>query len=858
TDSLIDIRSAINNLKVGVRANILKVGENDYRLIIASEAQGAEGFTLANTGATNLLEQLGFTDGTDSIRRMVSGSVVSSTFAASNVTVGSLIGLSGTSAGTILIKGQEVSINLATDSLASIRDKINNLGISGVTASVESVTDGDQILYRLTVSGTTDFADDGNVLETLGILAGGTSGISASFQFGPLTTGNTGQYAQESTLLSHLGAQPGGAGETITISGTDDEGYMVLSTYAITQQSTIGDVLQAVEEAFAGSVTAEMSDGKIVITTVSAGETALTVNLTANNENGGTLDFGVVTQTETGRSRLIAAGTDAVILVNGIRVTRSTNEINDVLSGLTLNLKNADPETAITITVEQNTSAIKEKIKGVVDSYNKFIEYVNEKTAYDQEKEVAGPLLGDLTTRTIVNRVQNVLQTVMDGQDFEFTMLAQIGIELTTTGTLDINTSKLDEVLRENPDDVISLFTVTRTSTDNDISFVYNSPKTAPGTYDVTITRAPEQASATSDVLGEDIGVSGVLAVTDEMGAGFELSYTGDMTFQDLADQINTEARTTYAKVLTSSSALIDMDGAVPATQSTKIGDIAGVTVNENDTITIAGKTLTGKSFQRTLRLTDGDSYSLQDILNYVVTLNDNKVTAAIDNQGSIVVQDNDTGSSKLELAITTTISGLDFGEFAVTQEGRNRVTVGASVTTDNWLQLTHTSYGSAKTFTTSGGELLGISDSVYQGIDIAGTINGVAGAGEGSTLTASYTDTASRGIIINSTITPEDLASEGSAQGTITLVAGIGERLYNELTSITKSVDGFIQTQIDSLQLETEYLKSRIDDMNQRLEQRREAYVRRFTALEKAMSQLQTLQQQLTSTLSVLPTQYS
>ena len=37
TDSLIDIRNAINSLDVGVDADILKVSDSDYRLIISSE-----------------------------------------------------------------------------------------------------------------------------------------------------------------------------------------------------------------------------------------------------------------------------------------------------------------------------------------------------------------------------------------------------------------------------------------------------------------------------------------------------------------------------------------------------------------------------------------------------------------------------------------------------------------------------------------------------------------------------------------------------------------------------------------------------------------------------------------------------
>ena len=102
--------------------------------------------------------------------------------------------------------------------------------------------------------------------------------------------------------------------------------------------------------------------------------------------------------------------------------------------------------------------------------------------------------------------------------------------------------------------------------------------------------------------------------------------------------------------------------------------------------------------------------------------------------------------------------------------------------------------------------------------------------------------------------ITPEELEIEGPDQGTVTLLSGIADRIYSEVSSLTNIVDGFVKVRIDSLQLEIDSIQSRINVTNQRLEQRREMYVRRFTQMELALSRLQALQQRLSASLSTLP----
>ncbi len=181
-------------------------------------------------------------------------------------------------------------------------------------------------------------------------------------------------------------------------------------------------------------------------------------------------------------------------------------------------------------------------------------------------------------------------------------------------------------------------------------------------------------------------------------------------------------------------------------------------------------------------------------------------------------------------------------------------MSVDASVDSDNHLRINHTAYGSNNNLTIKGGANLGFEDGVYTGEDVAGTINGVEGVGNGRSLSASKDDINSRGIVIRTEITPDELLEEGPSQGTVTLVSGIADILYSELNQLTDPVDGFLQAKLDSFQFSLESMNIRINSATERLSQRRELLVRKFTLLEQSLARLQSMQQRLTASLSALP----
>lgn len=175
SDNLRDIAARINNAKAGVTASVLSVSSSEHYLVLTAQNSGAtNAISLNDLGSDSVLQSLRLITGTTSIKNAISNGVQSDKFADTSTAVGTLLNLSGAPSGTVQINGVDIAIDLNTDSLNSIASKINDSG-AGVTASVVTVSDNGTTRYRLQITGasTPTFADDGHILETLGILKAG-------------------------------------------------------------------------------------------------------------------------------------------------------------------------------------------------------------------------------------------------------------------------------------------------------------------------------------------------------------------------------------------------------------------------------------------------------------------------------------------------------------------------------------------------------------------------------------------------------------------------------------------------------------------------------------------------------------
>jgi flagellar hook-associated protein 2 len=236
---------------------------------------------------------------------------------------------------------------------------------------------------------------------------------------------------------------------------------------------------------------------------------------------------------------------DAVIKIDGITVTKSSNTITDAIQGVTLNLLKTNVGAATTLTVKNDSTALKSAIQGFVKAFNELDATMDELGGYDTKTQKGGLLQGDSALRAIQTQVRNLLTSPVSGASGLRT-LSDVGLSLQRDGTLSLDSAKLDKALADPTKSVASLFAPTGVASDGLIDFVGYSAQTAGGQYGVSITQMPARGSATGSIAAatEITTLNNALNLTvDGQAIGISLtpgSYTAATLATELQLRINT------------------------------------------------------------------------------------------------------------------------------------------------------------------------------------------------------------------------------------------------------------------------------------------------------------------------------
>ena len=219
-------------------------------------------------------------------------------------------------------------------------------------------------------------------------------------------------------------------------------------------------------------------------------------------------------------------------------IERQSNTIDDVLSGITFNLRKAQPGETVTLNVTEDVSGLKDKINAFVESYNTATPFLDEQFRYDEEKGAAGVLSGQYSARKAQLDLLGLASGRISGasDDAAYKTLSQIGITIDRDGLLEVNDEMLDEAINQHYDEVRSLFTDMGTTSNTNIRFLAAGAHSTPGTYEVNITRLGEQALvaagtdmaatlASDEVLTFSLGsASGTVSLTSGMSSAQALT----------------------------------------------------------------------------------------------------------------------------------------------------------------------------------------------------------------------------------------------------------------------------------------------------------------------------------------------
>lgn len=149
---------------------------------------------------------------------------------------------------------------------------------------------------------------------------------------------------------------------------------------------------------------------------------------------------------------LVQAAQDAQITFDGLTVTRPSNTIEDLIPGVTIELRSVTAEQTARLTVKRDDAALKEAMQSFVDAYNAVNNTLHTLSYYDPETRTAGPLSGDASVRMIQNQLRNSLNSLTgSGPLRNFT---DLGLSFDDKGTLSLDEAKFAQALQNAPEAV--------------------------------------------------------------------------------------------------------------------------------------------------------------------------------------------------------------------------------------------------------------------------------------------------------------------------------------------------------------------------------------------------------------------
>lgn len=867
-DSLDDVAAALNavntgSLRSGASASVVAAA-GGYRLVLTAAETGADGIELAD-GAGGVLRGLGLLDGTVALASPTSDGARSRGLASATLVVGSLLGLSTPPSGVVGIGALSVSVDLAADSLRDVADAVNAAALgagSAITAEVETAEAADgSAVSRLRVRGTTSFTDAGGVLEALGVVERGRGAVAQRLEGVAFTDGGGVTAATSTTLLTDLwagGASEGVAvGDTLTLSGRRGDGTAFTKTFAVQAGSTYGDLVDALNSASdafgSGSRTAVVSleGGRLVVTDGTAGDSRLALSVVAHNEGGGTLDFGDFSVAATGRVRQVTAGSDAELTLDGVFFTRSSNVVTDLVEGVTLTLAEASGE-AVVVGVERDAAAIASGIEAFVKAFNAVAELVDSQFtgAGASDPAATRPLSGDAVARSIRLQLKAALEGAVSSAVTDLSRLSELGITLNRSGTYDIDAATLKAAIEADPLSVQRYFAEYGAGSTSALTYVGASADTTSGLHDVVVTTAPARAGATGAGFAGtyvDDGTADALTVTDaETGAAYTVSLANGMTLAEIVDSLNAEFATATARVTRSTEALKADAGGTAAAEATPLaalrdGSGASLGVAAGDTFTLSGTRPDGTGFFGDFVVADPLTQTLGDLRAELAALVGSEVGFTVEG-GRLVATAAQAGSASFTVAVSSDNAGggsFSLGGFEVSDPGRGVTGVRASAS-GGQLSLVHEDFGSAAGFDVSfsaggadGTAALGLAPGIYRGVDVAGTVGGVAATGSGRHLTGAA-GSAAAGLRVTYA------GSSTGAVGSVRYSRGVASLMEAATGRLLGSEAGSLKSTVDALDTQKQGVEARIEAFEARLDRRAELLIKRFTALEEAMARAQ------------------
>jgi flagellar hook-associated protein 2 len=236
------------------------------------------------------------------------------------------------------------------------------------------------------------------------------------------------------------------------------------------------------------SVITDSSGSRLVLKGATGAANAFTVS--ANSDASPDLTRFTFTNPATTGSVMgqAQAAQDAIVRIDGVDTTHSSNKITDLIQGVTLNLVSAQVGTTVSLGVTRPTDAISQAVNDFVSAYNTLKGEVQTAVtpASSDGTTAAGPLYGNSAINQMKTMLSKITSTALSSYPSGPQTLAEIGVSTGLDGTLSVDSTKLSAALTNYPDAVEAMFNPTQRSSSPLVAITSAMGSTKPGTYTLT------------------------------------------------------------------------------------------------------------------------------------------------------------------------------------------------------------------------------------------------------------------------------------------------------------------------------------------------------------------------------------
>ena len=411
-----------------------------------------------------------------------------------------------------------------------------------------------------------------------------SAALSMTVGSGAATGDHTLQISRLATAQKVIGSSQSSQTTALGYSGTFSIGLSGGSTSAVTITSamTLQDVADAINAQSSttnvGASIVQVSSGsyELVLTGTKDGAD---ISYTSTSGDDILNKLGV-TDSSGAFSNVLQVAQSALFTLDGISMTRNTNDISDVLGGITFDLLQATPSgTTINISIGPDTSQISSALQTFVTNYNAYRDAViaQQATNSDGTASSSAVLFGDGTMRDITNRLEATLTGTVGGLT-----MSDLGLSFNEKNELVLDSGTLSAILTSNLSGVTKFLSAQTTTSSGQLTVVNTGTSPQSFTLDLAVDSSGTLTGASVGGDSSLFTVSGtsIIGNAGTAYAGMAFTYSGSTaqsitvtSTSGIAAQIYQIANT-YSKSTGSLQTLITDLQSRDGTMQQKVDDI--------------------------------------------------------------------------------------------------------------------------------------------------------------------------------------------------------------------------------------------------------------------------------------------